>query len=85
MKLLYCPKCHDLFKLMNFERQCMCGHSRGKYIDEINSEYVGGIPIGADNYSFANAIKHQPDSGLGERFDAFVIPKKCDTCLKKEK
>lgn len=76
MKLIFCPKCNDIIKMIIGEdRYCLCGSSYGKYTDEINAE-IGGksIPIGFANNSFVYAIKNRPQNGYGLRFDAFVIP-----------
>ena len=42
---------------------------------------IGGIaiPIGFNNSSLYRALINQPDEGMGERFEAFIIPKTCDT------
>lgn len=79
MKLLYCPNCGDLFNLSYETKSCMCEHSSGKYTDDINAIYSGGIPIGFANSSFIKAIKNQPEKGMGEVFTAFVIPQICPT------
>lgn len=41
MKLLNCQKCHDIISLGFIERKCLCGASRGKYINEIVAIYSG--------------------------------------------
>lgn len=88
MKLLFCKSCHDVIRLIqDRERLCKCGKVGGRYIDEIRAEYWGGkkaIPLGFDNYSLASAIDHQPLSGEGQYFKAFVIPKACPTFKKKK-
>jgi hypothetical protein len=85
MKLLYCKKCGDVFNLKFHIKKCYCAESEGYYIDEINAKYNGDcIPIGIDNHSFRSAINLQPQQGLGKRFDAFVIPKECETFTKVE-
>ncbi len=48
--------------------------------DGYHAEYLeGSIPLGFNNFSLGPAIKKQPESGMGERFEAFVIPKQCPT------
>lgn len=81
MKLLFCKKCQDVFKLDLFERSCKCGNVKGHYIDELNAEYSGkyALPLGFSNQDLMRAIRKQPHDGLGEKFTAFVIPKKCPT------
>lgn len=62
------------------EKQCTCGKTKGKYLDNLYAEYTGPcVPLGFNNYSFHAAISNQPSSGLGSRFDAFVIPVICPT------
>lgn len=80
MKLIFCPHCCDVRKLLNRYTECSCGHSYGWYKDDLHA-IIGGvaIPIGINNTSFLSAIKSQPQEGMGERFEAFVIPKKCPT------
>lgn len=86
MKLLVCVFCSDVIKLNNVElRTCACGECGGYYKEDgLNAVYWGdsAIPIGFDNSSLVEAIQNQPDSGMGERFVAFVIPKDCPTMVK---
>jgi len=85
MKLILCKKCSDIFKLDIKLRSCKCGKSYGRYLnDDFNAEYAGeyAIPLGFKNSSLKKAIDNQPTSGSGENFEAFVIPKTCDTFIK---
>ena len=85
MKLIFCPICHDIVKLpREMDRSCQCGCSWGHYKDDgLNATYGGeAVPLGITNSSLVNAIKTQPKSGMGERFEAFVIPVECDTFKK---
>lgn len=76
VKLFLCLLCHDVVRMTKEPRSCSCGHTQGRYVDDLNAELTeGAIPIGFNSQSLADAIKLQPDSGSGERFDAFVIPK----------
>jgi len=85
MKLLFCPKCSDVFKLQKEMRSCVCGESKGKYLkDGIKATVLSGIPIGIDNGSFVRALGSRPKTGMGERFEAFVIPEVC-LSINKEK
>ena len=87
MKLLYCKKCHDIILLRKgVRRVCECRKTRGIYIDDLNAEYDGehAVPLGFDNKSFLQAIKDQPSEGMGQRFEAFVIPKSCPTFVRSE-
>ena len=80
MKLLFCPVCQDVLRLRAHIRFCDCKKSYGRYIDSINA-IIGGraIPIGFANRSLVRALENRPKAGLGERFDAFVIPELCDS------
>lgn len=42
------------------------------------------MPLGIANSSFIDALKNQPEEGMGKRFEAFVIPKQCPTLRKIE-
>lgn len=83
MKLIYCPRCHDVVKLWQKDeaRFCTCGASFGKYEEDgLNATIYGeAIPIGIDNFSFRRALDSRPDKGWGSGFVAFVIPKACET------
>lgn len=85
MKLLMCKNCGDVFNLDYKEKYCKCKGVRGKYLDNLNAEYYGddAIPLGFDNLSFVKAIKNQPNNGMSETFNAFIIPKVCNTFIKK--
>lgn len=85
MKLIYCPECHDVVKLDYGERACECEKSWGSYEDDgLHAVYSGlAVPLGFANSTLVQAIKNQPGEGMGERFEAFVIPKSCPT-FKKE-
>ncbi len=86
MKLLYCKKCHDIVLMRkHLYTSCNCGETRGKYIDDLRAEYEGkfAVPLGIDNRSFLDAVGNQPSEGMGERFEAFVIPKSCPTFVRK--
>ncbi|MFP4019735.1 MAG: hypothetical protein ACLFUH_10865 [Bacteroidales bacterium] len=84
MKLIFCKECEDIVRLIPEEtRYCQCGKSSGKYTDNLYAWYSGPcIPIGIANSSLAEALTNQPESGDGKKFNAFVIPKKCDTFSK---
>lgn len=59
---------------------CSCGASWGRYLDQQNAE-VGGfaVPLGFDNRALSSALDNRPLMGAGKRFDAFVIPKECES------
>lgn len=80
MKLLFCKECQDVVKLLPDRRYCACGKSFGNYLDDL-SAVIGGaaVPLGFENSSLAKALRERPAEGLGQRFEAFVIPLKCPT------
>ena len=86
VKLLMCKYCGDIFSLDFKEKECKCKAVKGKYLDNLNAEYSGdnAIPLGFANRSLAEAIKNQPEDGVGHTFNAFVIPKECETFIKKK-
>ena len=82
MKLIYCRECQDIVKLARIPRRCFCGKSGEQYQDAINATISGPcIPIGIANSAFLSAMQNRPESGQGECFEAFVIPKKCPTVV----
>lgn len=86
MKLILCKVCHDVVKGAYKARDCACGASGLQYIDELNAIYWGkAVPLGFNNSSLVKAIGKQPKSGQGKVFEAFVIPKKCDTFVYRDK
>ena len=57
MKALYCVKCGSLFNLDSKLKQCKCGKTKGKYINEAFAIYSGETSriIGIENQSFLRA------------------------------
>lgn len=86
MKLLLCRSCQDIFRLVEEERTCRCGSTKGAYTGNVQARYSGphAVPIGFANESLVRAIKNQPESGMGERFEAFVIPSNCPSFTRRE-
>jgi hypothetical protein len=83
VKLILCSDCCDIFALTEKRRNCLCDKSGGRYLDDILAEYWGkAIPLGISNPSLVAAVLKQPECGEGEKFEAFVIPKNCDTFKK---
>jgi len=75
MKLLYCIKCSDLFKLVRAEmRSCTCGKTRGRYLNKSDAEISGdAVSIAIGNGSLRDAIgrmrwweAHRPESSRGD-------------------
>lgn len=87
MKLIFCPECHDVIKMSFNTRYCECKLSWGKYLEDGLHAEIGGktISLGFNNTDFVRAIQSRPKAGLGIRFEAFVIPEKCDTITFKKK
>lgn len=86
MKLIYCPDCDDVQKLVPLmKRKCICGNSWGYYYEDGLDAAIGGkaIPIGFNNQDLLRALKNRPQDGMGERFEAFVIPIECPTITQK--
>lgn len=80
MKLIYCPQCMDVLALFRKARMCMCGKSGGAYTDELNAEIYGeAIALGFANISFLRAVNSRPEKGWGKEFEAFVVPRVCNT------
>lgn len=87
MKLILCPKCQDVMKIMTLTpRSCYCGRSWGflPYKEKGNDlvARIGGeaIPLGFANSTLVDAIQFRPENDAGGcRFEAFVIPKNCAT------
>lgn len=80
MKLLFCKKCQDVFKLHKGKMfECLCGKSKGYYLQD-ESALISGecIPVGFANSSFADAINNRKKV-KSETFEAFIIPEKCKT------
>lgn len=85
MKLLFCKKCQDIFKLQRYVEKCRCGESGGRYLDSEFAEYWGryAIPLGFGNTSFGLAVRDRPKiAKMGKRFTAFVIPEQSKSCKK---
>jgi hypothetical protein len=77
MKLAYCLKCYDVFKLITDVRSCRCGESSGVLKqDKITVQVNGPLKVlGIEESSFYKAINNQPYKGSGVEFKAFVLPK----------
>lgn len=77
MKLMLCKSCYDVVRLKITPRKCSCGKCEGYYLnDGLNAIMTGPfVPIGIDNNSLVSSIENQPDSGMGKKINAFIIPK----------
>lgn len=84
MKLLFCPNCQDVIKLVKAERRyCLCKKSSGQYREDgLNAEIYGdAIPLGIDNTSLQRALFNRKPTGRGVKLNSFVIAKKCSTVI----
>jgi hypothetical protein len=81
MKLLFCPRCLDMFKLVIYEpRSCRCGYVRG-HMQDNNLALVNGkgISLCIDNWSLVesgNKLPMLPQNNEPE-FYAEQLPLKC--------
>jgi len=59
MKLLYCPRCGDVFKLTYDVRSCECGHVAGRYEPDGAHAVVNGngVSLAIGNGSLEQAIR----------------------------
>jgi len=85
MKLLFCFHCEDVRKLGFKETYCSCRRTHGKYIDTNNAEYSGeGCLIGLGNRTLARAVVRHKQDGGNHAIDAFTIPRRAPTVVRKE-
>lgn len=86
MKLILCKQCQDIVRPYPREtRYCNCGDVKVECLNELDIIVTAteewAVPIGFNNHSFLNAVREQPDSGMGRDFTAFVIPRKCPSII----
>jgi len=81
MKLILCPKCKDVRKLLLSKVYCSCGECWGYYTADGLNAIINdkAIPLGFANSSLVEALYKRPESGMGAPFNAFIIPKECPT------
>jgi hypothetical protein len=80
MKLILCPHCQDILKILPEKRFCSCGKCYSYYTDRLNAVVSKeAIPLGLSNPSLIGAIAERPQEGMGSEFTAFVLPEKCQT------
>jgi hypothetical protein len=81
MKLIFCPSCEDVVRLIGAKRECLCGSSGGRYLEDgLHAEVWGNaVPLGFANRSFANAVRNRIQGSWSQPFTAFVIPFECAT------
>jgi len=77
MKLIFCPKCQDIIRLITSPRKCLCGKSEGWYLEDGWHAVIKGdaIAVGINNSSFAAAYRSRSiKADLGPDFRAFFFP-----------
>ena len=87
MKLIFCPKCQDMVKLLHDKRYCSCKASWGWYEKDGRNAVIGGeaIPIGIDNSQFVPALKEADDTkDRSHYFGAWVFGSLPDTIKREE-
>jgi len=73
MKLLHCTECKDVVALHRKMRTCLCGKSKGYYLDTKRVTFSGpGIIIGFNNDQFLRATELS-QTIMGYDFAAFTI------------
>ncbi len=67
MKLLFCPYCHDLFRLQRLVRSCECGRVSGRYINRTEAVVNGeGFSVAISNGSLEDqCYRAQEDQTTG--------------------
>lgn len=76
MKLIFCPECKDIRKLIRHEwRRCSCKASGGQYESNGWHAKIAGkaIALGINNIEFRQAINFTPHHKT-YHFEAFVFP-----------
>lgn len=88
MKLVYCKKCHDVFKLDSADeiRTCKCKLSKGYYITSNDVEIFGehAVPLCIGWTSFYKAIENRPKDEQANKenpayFKAWIPPRECNS------
>lgn len=76
MKLIYCPKCKDVFSLISKRRDCSCGASCG-WIDHTGVDAVyckHAILLGIDKSKLETALQDWYGSSLSVELPAYIFP-----------
>jgi hypothetical protein len=77
MKLLLCPKCHDIIRLFSSTRWCQCKESWGRYeLDGLRAVYSpNAIALGMDNFEVSQAVHvSRRTTRQGAVYSWFIIP-----------
>ena len=77
-KLLFCPACQDVVRLMAYMRYCHCELSYG-YMESPVYAAIGGraMLIGLENNSFYQQVIAKPKEPFTGDFTAFIIEDPC--------
>lgn len=78
MRLVYCIKCEDVFKLEYEARSCKCGACAGANIEDTSNPAIFGeqaVIVGFDSISWPNAIKKHllSDPSIDINTQAFIL------------
>jgi len=85
MKLVFCPHCQDVVRLIHERRSCLCGKVTGWYEDDVKAVVYGkdAVVLGVDNYSLVQALQmhrrqreQKMEQDRGPEFTAFIISDK---------
>lgn len=80
MKLLFCRRCQDVFKIIKIKKVCMCGSSEANYENERLVNTSGpSIVVGVENRSFFDAASEVATVKVGVEFNACVMPNNSKT------
>lgn len=78
MKLILCTICSDLVRLFGDCRECRCGASWGRYVDNVQAEIGGkaiGVAIGNESFHRAFARREAEWPREGRQFVGwFMVP-----------
>lgn len=76
MKLLFCPDCGDVQKMLATFRRCRCGAVEGRYINDEDVEVTGERVevIGIDNHSLSGAMRMKTMRSGSLPLDAWLFP-----------
>lgn len=77
MKLMYCPECQDVFKIVIYQqRACRCGSVRGQLLDADLAKINGrGVSMAIGGGSLAQAVTRL--HGLSQKQDLEYYVKHC--------
>jgi hypothetical protein len=74
MKLLCCSVCRDVVALSLDVRTCLCGHAKGKYVNEKRAEVEGGHILGINNSDFFDCLSKRTTTNNIRAFFVWFDP-----------